>query len=79
MAVTNTVTLVAEMTDGEKYKIAISPVPTARLSGVKAAVKAFKDNEDLKAMFCSTTGASCIGITAATVTVEEKKPFNLND
>ena len=80
MAATAEVKLVYSFADDTARDLKIGPLDTdaTLVSTVKTNVKAF-DPEDVKNIYLSDAGATCTGITAATVVEVEETEINLND
>ena len=80
MAATSNIKIVNQFADDSTRTLEFGPFdPTsAAFTNAKTNIKNF-DPSDIANIYLSDGGSSYTGITAATLTVLEETPFNLND
>ena len=82
-AVTNaTIKLKAAFADETTREVTLGPIDANAdvITNVKTNIATFNSNiNNLQGLYLSEGGATCTGISAATLTVETDDPINLND
>ena len=80
MAAKSEIELTTSFADGTNRKITVGPLSpeVATPSAIRGKIKNFNDNiADIAENYLSDSGASCTGITAASITTTEETKFDL--